>query len=155
MRRITPVVMGVTAATLAVSAQAFLAVQPPPAYGLCVVCHGRDLIIWLAAKLTGAEMIVAAASQAWPLLTVLGIFLGAWYAAWSHDEYKSQWVEPPVTAFFCGMVIMFLGLVIMACPTRLLLRAAYGDFIGAAGAASVLMGTTAATLVMRWRAKRC
>ncbi|SDF59463.1 hypothetical protein [Sporolituus thermophilus] len=155
MRRITPVVMGATAAALAVSAQAFLAMQPPPAYGLCVVCHGRDLIIWFAAKLTGGEMIVAAASQTWPLLTVVGIVLGAWYAARSHDEYRTQWIEPPVTAFFCGMAIMILGLVIMACPARLLLRAAYGDFIGAAGAAAVFLGTAAATLVMRWRAKRC
>jgi hypothetical protein len=47
---------------------------------------------------------------------------------------------------------MILGLIIMGCPARLLLRAAYGDPLGAAGMAAVLAGVVAATLVMRRRA---
>ncbi len=152
MERVTPVMMGVVAAALAVMAQAFLWVVPPPAYGLCIVCHGRDLIVWLAGTLTGLPVQVAEASSAWPLLTVLGVFLGARYAAAEHGEYRDQWVEPRFTAFFCGMGVMILGLLIMGCPTRLLLRAAYGDPIGAAGAVFVLLGVAAATIVMRRRA---
>lgn len=143
--------MGATAAALAVAAQAFLWVQSPPAYGLCIVCHGRDLIIWVVAHLTGAKLIVADVSLVWPLLTVVGIFFGSRYAAISSNEFNEQWVEPPVKAFLCGMGVMMLGLVIMACPARLLLRAAYGDFIGAAGAVAVLAGAVIATFIMRWR----
>ena len=153
MERVTPVMMGAVAAALAVIAQAFLWVVPPPAYGLCIVCHGRDLVVWLTGTLSGLPVQVAEASMAWPLLTVVGVFLGARYAAVEHDEYRRQWVEPRVTAFLCGMGVMILGLLIMGCPTRLLLRAAYGDPIGAAGAVSVLLGVAAATFVMRRRAR--
>ena len=74
------------------------------------------------------------------------------YAALSHGEYRRQWVEPRFTAFVCGMGVMILGLVIMGCPARLLLRAAYGDPLGAVGIVAVLAGVVAATLVMRGRA---
>ena len=151
MAPVSPVTMGIVTAALAVVAQAYLTVQPPPAYGLCVVCHGRDLVVWIYATLFGAKLDVAAVSAQWPLLTVVGIFAGAAYAARSSGEYKPMWGEPAVKAFFCGMGVMILGLVIMACPARLWLRAAYGDMIGLAGALAVLAGVVAATLFMRWR----
>lgn len=152
MNRVTPAMMGAVAAALAVVAQAFLWVQPPPAYGLCVVCHGRDLVVWLTSTLTGLPMQVAAAGAAWPLLTVAGIFLGGRYAAKSHGEYREHWVVPRLTAFFAGMGVMILGLLIMGCPTRLLLRTAYGDPFGAVGAAALLAGVAGATVLMRRRA---
>ena len=155
MNRVTPVIMGATTAALAVAAQAFLSLQPPPAYGFCVVCHGRDLMIWLTSLLTGGQMNVAAVSANWPLLTVVGLFWGSRYAAVSHGEYNRQWVGSAARAFLCGLGVMVLGLMIMGCPARLLLRTAYGDAIGAAGIAAVLAGTAAATALMRWRARRC
>jgi len=151
MNHVSPVIMGIVTAALAVFAQAYLTLQPPPAYGLCVVCHGRDLVIWSSATLFGTKLDVAAVSAQWPLLTVVGIFLGGMYAARSSDEYQAVWVEPAIKAFFCGMGVMIFGLLIMACPARLWLRAAYGDMIGLVGAISVLVGVVAATLFMRWR----
>jgi hypothetical protein len=146
--------MGVVTAALAVAAQAFLYLQPPPAYGLCVVCHGRDLAVWIFAAITGAKRDVAAVSVYWPLLSVVGIFWGSRYAAITHGEYREHQGEKPWLAFICGMAVMSLGLIIMGCPTRLLLRAAYGDFIGAAGVVAMLAGVIIATLVMRWRASQ-
>jgi len=153
--RVTPVVMGITTATLAVVAQTFLDIQPPSAYGLCIICHGRDLAIRLVAAATGLKQDVAAVSAYWPLLTVIGVFIGSRYAAVIHDEHKEYQGENPWLAFFCGMVVMILGLMIMGCPIRLLMRAAYGDFIGAAGAIAVLVGAIIATIIMRWRVVRC
>ncbi len=149
---ITPITMGVITAFLAVVAQAFLYMQPPPAYGLCIICHGRDLIIWLVSALTGAQREVAAISMYWPVLTVVGVFLGSRYAAISHAEHRDVPCKNPLVAFACGMAVMILGLVIMGCPTRLLLRAAYGDIAGVVGVIALLLGVVAATLVMRWRA---
>lgn len=151
MNRVTPVMMGAATATLAVVAQTFLLVLPPAAYGLCVVCHGRDLVVWLTSSFTGLPLNVAAVSSAWPLLTVVGIFFGSRYAAVTNGEYRQQWVGSRSTAFSCGMGVMILGLTIMGCPARLLLRAAYGDLLGATGAVAVLIGVVAATLVMRRR----
>lgn len=153
--RITPVMMGITTAALAVVAQAFLYIQPPPAYGLCIVCHGRDLVIWIVSAVTGLKRDVAAASAYWPLLTVIGIFIGSRYAAVIHGEYKEYQGENPWLAFFCGMTVMILGLMIMGCPIRLLLRAAYGDFIGVAGSIAVLVGAIIAAIIIRWRVARC
>lgn len=153
--RITPLMMGCLAAVLAVAAQAFLYMQPPPAYGICVVCHGRDLAIWLFSAVSGAKRDVAAVSFYWPLLTVIGIFIGSRYAAITHGEYKERQGEKPWLSFFCGMAVMVLGLAIMGCPARLLLRTAYGDLSGAVGMASVLLGVIGATLVIRWRVRRC
>ncbi|MCX7781049.1 MAG: cytochrome C [Negativicutes bacterium] len=150
--RITPVMMGIITAFLAVAAQAYLFLQPPPAYGLCVVCHGRDLTIWLTSALFGLKRDVAVISYYWPLLTVAGIFLGSRYAAITSAEYRPVAGENPWVAFGCGMAVMILGLLIMGCPTRLLLRAAYGDILGAVGMGSILLGVVAATLVMRRRA---
>lgn len=152
--QVTPLMMGVITAFLAVTAQAFLFMQPPPAYGLCIVCHGRDLIIWIVSALIGTKRDVAAISAYWPLLTVVGIFLGSRYAAVTSGENRPVTGEHPVVAFLCGMGVMMLGLIIMGCPTRLLLRTAYGDVAGAVGVVSLLVGVVAATLVMRWRAKR-
>lgn len=151
MDRVSPVMMGAATAALAVVAQTFLYVLPPAAYGLCVVCHGRDLVVWLTSSLTGLPLNVAAVSSAWPLLTVVGIFFGSRYAAVSHGEYSERWAVSRFTAFFSGLGVMVLGLIIMGCPARLLLRAAYGDLIGAAGALAVLVGVVTATLVMRRR----
>lgn len=152
MDRITPVMFGAAAAALAVVAQAFLFMLPPAAYGLCVVCHGRDFAVWLTSAFTGLPLYVADVSRAWPLLTVVGIFLGSRYAAIAHGEHRERWTISRYTAFVCGLGVMLLGLIIMGCPARLLLRAAYGDMIGAAGEVAVLAGVVAATLMMRRRA---
>ena len=151
---ISPVVFGVVSALLAVAAQAFLYFETPPAYGLCVVCHGRDLAIWLVSVATGLQRDVAALSYYWPLLTVVGIVAGSRYAARTHDEYHESPGENPWVSFSCGMAVMILGLIIMGCPARLLLRAAYGDPLGGVGMAAVLAGVIAATLIMRWRIGR-
>jgi hypothetical protein len=155
MKRVSPIVMGATTAALAVVAQAFLNLYPPPAYGICIVCHGRDLIVWLVAAVAGVKPEVAAVSTQWPLFTVVGVLLGSRYAAVQYGEYKSHWVGGKWAAFLCGMAVMILGLIVMGCPARLLLRAAYGDAIGAAAELAVLLGVVSATLVMRWRIKKC
>jgi hypothetical protein len=44
--RVTAVQMGIVAGVLAVGAGAFFDVRPPEAYGICMACHGRDLVNW-------------------------------------------------------------------------------------------------------------
>src|SRR4030065_396348 len=80
--RITGLQAGGGMAIAAVSAGAFFEVRPPEAYGVCMACHGRDLVNWIGHELTGnGRLIVAPAAVVVPLLTVVGVLIGARIAA--------------------------------------------------------------------------
>ncbi|HEX5630993.1 MAG TPA: hypothetical protein VFY15_04985, partial [Acidimicrobiia bacterium] len=86
--RITALQAGVVMAIAAVAAGAFFEVRPPEAYGICMACHGRDLINWVGREITGnVRLVVAPASVVFPLLTVVGVVLGARLAAFLAGEY--------------------------------------------------------------------
>ena len=79
--RITGLQAGVVMAIAAVAAGAFFQVRPPEAYGICMACHGRDLVNWVGREITGnARLVVAPAAVVFPLLTVVGVILGARFA---------------------------------------------------------------------------
>ncbi len=44
-------IMGLGAAFI----QAYLKIIPPPAYGICFVCHPKDLLNWVADHLFGTD----------------------------------------------------------------------------------------------------
>lgn len=45
--RITPATAGFIVGFLAAALQAFFHVIPPPAYGICIACHMKDLVNWI------------------------------------------------------------------------------------------------------------
>ena len=49
--RVTPAQAGLVVGFLAASLQAFFGVLPPPAYGVCIACHMRDLVNWVLVHL--------------------------------------------------------------------------------------------------------
>ena len=65
----TALTMGIVAGLLAVIAGAFFEVRPPEAYGVCMACHGRDLVNWTINAVAGTDLAVAPASLVFPLLT--------------------------------------------------------------------------------------
>lgn len=156
--RVTALQAGAALAILAVIVQGFFGVAPPPAYGVCVACHGRDLVNWLAGGLLGAHLAVAPAAAAYPLLTTLGIIIGAFLAARRHGEFSWRLVDGPFKSFLLGGAAMIASLLALGCTTRLLLRLAYGDvsavFPTAAAAAGIALGT-AAMVRMAKRGRAC
>ncbi len=152
--RITAVHTGIVAALLAVVAGALFAVRPPDAYGVCMACHARDLVDWTINHLAGTELTVAPASLVVPVLTTVGVFLGAVVGARSNGEFRWRAPERSWRMFLYGSLVMSCALVAGGCSIRLLLRTAAGDSLGLSGFGGLVAGVASATQWIRWRATR-
>jgi hypothetical protein len=146
-------VLGIGAAVI----QGYFKVIPPVAYGVCMVCHPKDLLNWIAAHTIGVDWEYSIASIQAPLLTVPGVLAGSWFAASRNGELRIRPSHQPVLYFTCGFITINLGLVLGSCPIRLVLLAAYGNPKGIVEWLLVVIGVVGGTLVARllarWRAK--
>jgi hypothetical protein len=153
--RITGLQAGVVMAVVAVMAGAFFEVRPPEAYGICMACHGRDLVNWVAGEFADSgRLIVAPASVVFPLLTVVGVLIGARLAAAISGEHRPRKAAQPIRSFLYGVLVMNAGLLAAGCSTRLVLRSSAGDPLGLIGVAAMVVGIVGATLWLRKRALR-
>ncbi len=151
---VTPFGAGIVLGAGAALAQAYFKVVPPLAYGVCMVCHPRDLFNWTADRLLGLDWHYTMASTNWPLLTVIGVVLGALVAAAQHGELR---LRPPRRSWFFflnGFLMMNFGLVLGSCPIRIVVLSAYGDWLGIVGWVGVGLGVAATSALMRWNAQR-
>jgi hypothetical protein len=146
--------MGIVTGVLAVAAGAFFDVRPPEAYGICMACHGRDLVDWIVNHWAGTHLEVAQASLVYPALTTLGALSGAFLAAKTSREFRWRKPENPCKTFAYGVLVMNCALLAGGCSIRLLLRAAAGDALGTMGFAGMIAGVFIGTNWMRWRATR-
>ena len=152
--RITAVQMGLVAGLLAVLAGEVFEVRPPEAYGLCMACHGRDLVNWTINALADTHLTVAPASLVFPVLTTLGVLLGALLGATSSGEFRWRSPESSGRTFVYGALVMNFALVAGGCSIRLLLRTAAGEAVGTGGFVGLIAGVTLGTLWLRRRATR-
>ena len=145
---------GIVTALLAVVVGEWLHVSPPAAYGLCSACHGRDLADWLLNHVEGKRLFVTSAGAGWPLLTVVGLVIGSFAAARRNSEFGSINIGGNVRQLGFGAVVMGAALFVGGCPTRIIIRAGYGDLAGLLALGGVAAGIVAATFSMRWVARR-
>jgi hypothetical protein len=149
------IVYGVAAAVLAALAGQWGHVSPPAAYGLCSACHGRDLTDWLLNHVEGTKLFVTAAGAgSWPVLTVVGLVIGSFVAARRNKEFGSVDIGGNSRMFVYGFVVMCAALFVGGCPTRIIIRAGYGDVAGILALAGVAAGVVGGTLSLRWMARR-
>ena len=152
--RVTAVQMGIVAGVLAVTAGAFFEVRPPEAYGVCMACHGRDLVNWTINMLAGTHLTVAPASLVFPVLTTVGVLLGALLGATTSGEFRWWSPESSFKTFAYGVLVMNFALLAGGCSIRLLLRTAAGEALGAVGFGGMVAGVVLGTFWLRWRATR-
>jgi hypothetical protein len=148
------VIAGVVTGALAAIVQLFFNVYPPYAYGVCVACHARDLINWLVNAGTGLNLSVAPVSAAAPVLTVIGLVLGAFAASMQHREFKLKTTKNPLLMFSLGFMVMVSALIIGACPLRTLLRVSYGDIMAVFGFIAIGAGVLLSAQLLKWNAQR-
>lgn len=152
--RVTAVQMGVVAGILAVTAGAFFEVRPPEAYGVCMACHGRDLVNWTINAIAGTQLTIAPASLVFPVLTTVGVFLGALFGARTSGEFRWLTPDSSLKTFLYGVLVMNFALIAGGCSIRLLLRTAAGEALGMVGFAGMVAGVVLGTFWLRWRAAR-
>ncbi len=152
--RVTAVQMGIAAGVLAVAAGAFFEVRPPKAYGICMACHGRDLVNWTVNMLAHTHLTVAPASVVFPVLTTVGVLLGGLLGAKTSGEFRWRNPDNSLKTFFYGILVMNFALLAGGCSIRLLLRAAAGEALGMLGFGGMVSGVIAGTFWLRWRATR-
>ncbi len=152
--RVTAVTMGIVAGLLAVIAGAFFEVRPPEAYGVCMACHGRDLVNWTINTVAGTDLTVAPASLVFPLLTTVGVFLGALIGARTSGEFRWWSPDNSFKTFLYGLLVMNFALLAGGCSIRLLLRSASGEALGMMGFGGMAAGVILGTYWLRWRATR-
>lgn len=153
-RRITPLLAGCITGLIAALCQVVFRVYPPQAYGMCVACHARDLANWLVNQMTGLSLGLAPVSKDVPVITTLGIILGAFTAATRNKEFKIKTMKNPVKSFLLGFLVMIFALLLGSCPIRTVLRAAYGDALAVIGWLAISLGVAVGAEAIRWQARR-
>jgi hypothetical protein len=152
--KISPFQAGLVLGFGAALVQAYFKVIPPLAYGVCMVCHPKDLFNWVADHLFKLNWNYSLASTNWPLLTVVGVVLGALVAAWQHGELKLKPARLPLAYFINGFLMINLGLILGSCPIRIVLLSAYGNWLGIIGWICIAGGVLLGTWYQRWNAGR-
>jgi uncharacterized protein len=150
----SPTFFGIIVGSLAILAQPIFKIQPPQAYGICTVCHSRDLLNWLVRSVFSIKIEVAEVSINGPLLTTVGIFIGAIISSRLHGEYKLIKSENILIMFFLGFAISILSLIILSCPARLVLRFAFSDPFAFLGLIGLLAGIAIGVFFLKWRSRR-
>ncbi|MFQ6085590.1 MAG: cytochrome C [Candidatus Bathyarchaeia archaeon] len=154
--KVKPWQAGLVVGLLAALAQAVYNVMPetiegvagykraPPAYGFCMFCHVRDFVNWFLVRLV-PWMKPAPISVVIPVLTVIGVIVGASLTAIAAKEFSwKKTINPGLAATYGFLVVFFAGL-LGACPVRITLRAAYFGVVGFVGVFSMILGTWVAT----------
>ncbi|HEX7587064.1 MAG TPA: cytochrome C [Anaerolineae bacterium] len=144
------IVLGLGAAVV----QAYFNLLPPMAYGVCMVCHPKELVNWLSDHLLNTHWGYSMASIEAPILTVVGVVMGASLAALRHHEFNLRPAREPLQYFVFGFLMINFGLILGSCPIRIVLLSAYGSWMAMVGWACVVIGVGLGILAMRWNANR-
>ena len=147
----SPVFFGISVALAAIALQVAFRDEIPLAYGICTVCHVRDLLGWLVNHFVKFQMDSPAFATQALVLTPVGLVAGSFVASRRTGEFKIGNPSNFVLMFLSGALVSVVGLAIMSCPTRIILRTAFGDTLGLLAAAGLFAGIALAVLVMRRR----
>ena len=149
---ITGLIMGVSAA----AAQAYFQVQPPVAYGICLLGHPRDLTHWIINNLFDTNWPLFEVFVVFPALTVIGVVIGSFIAANINKELKLRPgpVRKKLSAFMFGFLVVNFGMLWGSCPIRTGLLASYGNVMAVIALASIVIGVLLACTYVRFRVKR-
>lgn len=149
----SPIFFGVVVGALVVLAQPFFRIQPPQAYGICTICHARDLLNWFSNLMFPIEMDPAEVAIKYPLLTTIGLVMGSIISSKSNKEFRFIRSENYFKMFILGLIVSNFGLLILSCPTRLVLRLSFGDPFGFIGLIGLIIGIAFGVIILKWRSR--
>jgi len=143
-----PLYVGLAIGILAAIVQLLLiSAGGPEAYGFCVACHTRDLVNIGVNEVTGMKLAAAPISQnaILPVLTVLGVLIGAFVSARYYQEFKTKSGNTLSYIWYLvgGLLFMIFALFMGGCPYRMGLRIGYGDVVALIGVIAIIIGVLA------------
>ena len=155
-RYLKPWLFGIIAGIIVVIPVFISSVKIPASYSFCLSCHTRDLINGIINWITGLYLPQTFISRKILLLTSPAVIAGAFTAARIYNEKRKVKSEKPVQSFLIGALVMLIGLVIYGCPTRLIIRAGFGEIYGILAVSSMVVGVISATFLikLKWRTGR-
>ncbi|MEM2883909.1 MAG: hypothetical protein QXY08_04940 [Nitrososphaerales archaeon] len=135
-------------------AQAWVGVLPPSAFGICFISHPNDLFNWTINKLFGTSFYVHDPSIDLPVLTVIGVLIGASLATIQHKEFKFKMPRNPLDHYINGFMVAVFGLLLGYCSVHIIMGLMYGSIIALTGFAAMMVGVTLAVRYIKWRVRR-
>lgn len=153
-RYLKPWIFGITAGALFVGVDVLFPISPPSAYAFCLSCHVRDLVNAVANTLFHSRFLTTQVGSRALTLTSPGVLIGALLAARINGEIRPRRADRPIFFLALGFLVMVIGITIFGCPTRIVLRAGYGEIYGIVALLGMFAGVAVATGFMRWRAGR-
>ncbi len=140
-----PLTVGILIGVLAAFVQVLLiSAGGPEAYGFCVACHTRDVVNDAVNSIAGTKLAVAAISQnaILPVMTVIGVLIGAFASAKIYTEFKTKTGSPMSYLWYLlgGLLFMIFALFMGGCPYRIGLRIGYGDVVAFIGLLAIIAG---------------
>jgi hypothetical protein len=153
-RYLKPWIFGVAAGSLFVGAEVLFPISPPSAYAFCLSCHVRDLLNTVMNTLFHTRFLATEVGSRALTLTSPGVLLGALIAARINGEVRPRRADRPILSLALGFLVMIIGITIFGCPTRIVLRAGYGEIYGIVALIGMFAGIAVTTGIMKWRARR-
>lgn len=140
-----PLYVGLAIGILAALVQVLLiSAGGPEAYGFCVACHTRDVVNDGVNAVAGTKLAMAAISQnaILPVMTVIGVLIGAFASAKYYTEFKTKTGSPISYIWYLlgGLLFMIFALFMGGCPYRIGLRIGYGDVVALIGLVAIVAG---------------
>jgi len=135
-------------------AQAWVGVAPPSAFGICFISHPSDLFNWTVNKIFGTSFYVHEPSVDIPVLTVLGVLIGASLATIQHKEFKFRMPRNPLDHYINGFMVAVFGLMLGYCSVHIIMGLTYGSLIAASGFAGMMVGVALAVVYIKWSVRR-
>lgn len=145
----SPIFFGAAIAVLVVTFQVVFKDVVPLAYGICTVCHARDLLSWIVNHVVRFSMDTPVFASRALVLTPLGLVTGSFLASKRAGEFSWVRASSPVLMLIGGVLVSISGLLIMSCPTRLILRLAFGDTLALFAVIGLFAGIAVSTVIMR------
>lgn len=134
-------VLAAAGALLGASAVGLTSLGNPASTGLCASCF--------LVNVAGAVGLHARESQSYLRPEILGIVLGAFFAATATKEFRARGGGSPVRHFLGGAFILLGCEVFIGCPIKALLRTAGGGATGLVGLTGLIAGVLFATAYLR------
>jgi len=125
----------------------------PEAFGICGISHPRDMIDFVFNKLLGTNFFLSNYSLVIPVLTYVGIVLGAAISAYQKKELRLRSVPDRASPVIYGFAVANFGMLMGFCSVRAVMLLAYGNLLAVPGLIGILIGVVVACRFVKWRVK--